>query len=45
MVRGKDGKDYPLSTDSYGNPKVFVVVGNKRRYNGIFWQILSLQER
>lgn len=45
MVKGKDGKDYPLSTDKEGNPKVFVVVGNKRRYSGVFWQILSLQER
>jgi hypothetical protein len=44
MVYGANGKDFPMSLNKDGSPKVFSVLGTKKYYNGAVWQELYLQE-
>jgi hypothetical protein len=44
MVRGVDGKDYPMSIYKNGEAKRFEVVGVKPFYDGAVWQELTLLE-
>lgn len=45
MVMGSNGKDKPMSLKQDGTPKVFVVVGTNKIYDGAVWQELYLQEK
>lgn len=44
-VYGANGQDKPMSVYRDGNPKNFVVVGNKITYDGVVMQTITLQEQ
>ena len=43
-IRSANGQDAPMSTDYFGNPKLFEVLGSTLTYDGRTRQKLSLQE-